>query len=242
MSFNHYYQAELTYLRDMGRAFAQAHPGVAGMLSERGTDPDVERLLEGFAFLTGRIHQRIDAALPSLVDGLTEMLLPHFARVTPACTTIEFRPDLSKHRGRQQIAQGTALSSRTVNGTACTFRTCADLDVVPASISWSSLDDSSESRPELRVGLEVAAGAASSVLSAQPLRFHLHGDWPLTSHLLLWMTRHCVDVILVGEEAPFDERNSHGVKVIRRHDLVFTERTFFRRCFDAPYAITQCRG
>ena len=86
MSFNHYYQAELTYLRDMGRAFAEAHPTVAGLLSERGTDPDVERLLEGFAFLTGRIHQRIDAALPTLVEGLTEMLLPHFTRGQCGCT------------------------------------------------------------------------------------------------------------------------------------------------------------
>lgn len=58
--FNKYYQDELSYLREMGREFSQAHPDAAPYLSEAGADPDVERLLEGFAFLSGRIRQRLD--------------------------------------------------------------------------------------------------------------------------------------------------------------------------------------
>ena len=33
MTFARYYQAELSYLRDMGRAFCASHPGIAGMLA-----------------------------------------------------------------------------------------------------------------------------------------------------------------------------------------------------------------
>ena len=54
--FAKFYQSELTYLREMGREFAAANPASAGLLSERSDDPDVERLLEGFAFLTSRIQ------------------------------------------------------------------------------------------------------------------------------------------------------------------------------------------
>ena len=38
--FNKYYQDELTYLRELGREFATAYPGVAPMLAERpSVDP-----------------------------------------------------------------------------------------------------------------------------------------------------------------------------------------------------------
>ena len=56
--FNKYYQDELTYLRELGKEFAAAYPAIAPLLAERGADPDVERLLEGVAFLTGRIRQK----------------------------------------------------------------------------------------------------------------------------------------------------------------------------------------
>ena len=63
MSFNTYYQDELAYLRDMGREYAERFPKRGGFLAEPGTDPDVERLLEGFAFLTGRV--RLGMAAPT---------------------------------------------------------------------------------------------------------------------------------------------------------------------------------
>ena len=55
-----YYESELAYLREMGREFSLVHPSTAGLLAERGNDPDVERLLEGFAFLTARIREKIE--------------------------------------------------------------------------------------------------------------------------------------------------------------------------------------
>jgi len=65
--FSKYYLSELNYLREMGRAFGLANPSVAGLLVERGADPDVERLLEGFAFLTARICERVEDDVPEMV-------------------------------------------------------------------------------------------------------------------------------------------------------------------------------
>ena len=59
-----HYQRELGYLRRMGNAFAETYPKIAGRLEFGGSesaDPHVERLIESFAFLTGRIQQNIDA-------------------------------------------------------------------------------------------------------------------------------------------------------------------------------------
>ena len=57
---NTYYQDELDYLRELGREFARDNPEIAHALGAPGSDPDVERLLEGVAFLTGRIRQKLD--------------------------------------------------------------------------------------------------------------------------------------------------------------------------------------
>ena len=54
MSFNVYYQDELLALRTLGKEFAQRNPALAPFLDTPGRDPDVERILEGFSFLTGR--------------------------------------------------------------------------------------------------------------------------------------------------------------------------------------------
>ena len=62
--FNKYYQDELVFLRDMGREFSAANPEAARFLAEPGSDPDVERMLEGFAFLAAKLRQKLDDALP----------------------------------------------------------------------------------------------------------------------------------------------------------------------------------
>jgi len=45
-----YFKQEMDQLRELGAAFARAHPAVAPMLSGPVADPDVERLLEGVSF------------------------------------------------------------------------------------------------------------------------------------------------------------------------------------------------
>ena len=69
--FYKYYQEELSFLRELGKEFSLAHPAAAHFLTEAGSDPDVERLLEGFAFLTGRIKP----GQPMLTEALVLTLL-----------------------------------------------------------------------------------------------------------------------------------------------------------------------
>ncbi|STV08563.1 protein ImpG/VasA [Klebsiella pneumoniae subsp. pneumoniae] len=67
-----YFDAEMRYLREAAKAFAQAHPDRAAMLDldKAGTpDPYVERLFEGFAFSVGRLREKIDDDLPELTEG-----------------------------------------------------------------------------------------------------------------------------------------------------------------------------
>jgi type VI secretion system protein ImpG len=193
--FEGYYQSELSYLRDVGRAFAEKHPAIAGMLAERGGDPDVERLLEGFAFVAARMRMRIDDALPELVEALAELLLPQLMRPWPAVTIVELRPPISSQRGEQRLSAGARLSSRKVHGTACTFRTSRPVDVLPVRIEGLRVDDASPLRPEL--SLRLRAEDVAVVLRKGRLVFHLHGELATTTQLYLWLSRHVQSVSVI---------------------------------------------
>src|SRR5208283_83291 len=138
--FSKYYEAELAYLRELGRAFAQAHPSTAGLLAERSGDPDVERLLEGFAFVAARIRERTDDAVPEVIHGLADLLLPQYLRPIPACTIVEFLPQARALRAAVKVPRGAEVASTPVEGTSCLFRTTQDVTLLPVTLGETVLD------------------------------------------------------------------------------------------------------
>ena len=82
MSEIEYFRREFDYLVSEGEKFADKYEiGRELRFSQEGSkDPFVERLLEAFAFLSGRIHERLDADMPEFSMGLLEQMLPHVLR------------------------------------------------------------------------------------------------------------------------------------------------------------------
>ncbi|WP_201491998.1 type VI secretion system baseplate subunit TssF, partial [Pseudomonas paracarnis] len=70
MTLGSYCQSTLSALRQLGRRVSDRNPALAPFLAEAGQDADVERLLEGFAFLTARLRQKLDDELPELTHSL----------------------------------------------------------------------------------------------------------------------------------------------------------------------------
>lgn len=188
--FSKHYQDELAFLRATGREYARANPATAGLLAERGGDPDVERLLEGFAFLAARIRERIDQSVPELVQDLAEMVLPQFLRPVPSATIVELSPIPGAVRVRTPVKAGSELGSVPVDGTACRFTTTADLDLLPVAVVETALDQSVGAAPALRLLLQLTAPAPAAVLHRDGVRFYLHGEYPLAAMLLLWVARY----------------------------------------------------
>jgi type VI secretion system protein ImpG len=189
-----YYESELTYLREMGREFALVHPSTAGLLAERGNDPDVERLLEGFAFLTARIREKVDDSVPAIVQGITELLLPHFLRPIPATSIIQYSPAIKALRGVQPIARGAKVASTPMQGTSCQFRTTQDVELLPLQVADVQLDETAASRPVIRLGLETTEAGRPLLPRREGIRLLLHGDMSLCAMLYLWMRRYLVGV------------------------------------------------
>lgn len=172
IGFRGYYEDELAYLRDLGTAFGQANPAIAGLLARQATDPDVERLLEGFAFLTGRLRQRLDQELPELSHGLLALLWPHYLRPVPAMTILEFLPTTTEP---VTVPAGAGVGSDPVDGVVCRFRLCQPIDVLPARVEHARLE-LVPGGAVLSLTVRMNPGAALTVMGGRRLRLFLHGD------------------------------------------------------------------
>ncbi|CDL80726.1 type VI secretion system baseplate subunit TssF [Xenorhabdus szentirmaii] len=130
-----YYNRELVYLREMGKEFAKCYPKVASRLGMHGidvADPYVERLMEGFAFLTSRIQLKMDAEFPRFSGHLLEMLYPNYLSPTPSMAIVELQPDTSKGDISHGflVPRGTFMHCQTLKKDGITFQYATTQDVV----------------------------------------------------------------------------------------------------------------
>lgn len=193
MPFHKYYQDELAYLRELGRDFARKHPGSARWLEAGGTDPDVERLLEGFAFLTGKLREKLDDELPELTHSLIELFWPHLLRPIPALTILQFAPTPKAQGKPQTVERGVEVLSTPVDGTACTFRVAARTVVTPLAVA--ELEVGPAASPYLRLTLACPPPATIGKLGLEGLRLHLAGDALAARSLRLCLLRYVKRVV-----------------------------------------------
>ncbi|MDI1433600.1 MULTISPECIES: type VI secretion system baseplate subunit TssF [Polyangium] len=194
--FNKYYQDELSYLRELGREFAQAYPAIAPMLAERGADPDVERLLEGVAFLTGKIRQKLDDELPEVIHSVASLLFPHYLRQIPATSIVEFTPLPNVVREKLIVARHAEVGSVPVDGVSCRFRTTQDVELLPLTVEDVRVETGAQLAQSLRIEVKVTGGAALAALALSKIRFYIHGERRLQDDVRVWLGAHVDSIAL----------------------------------------------
>lgn len=187
-------------MRELGRDFSKTNPSLAGLFAERGADPDVERLMEGFAFMTARVRERIDDAVPEVVEQLCQLALPQFVRSVPATSVVQFTPSLQSMRGSAVIPKGAELGSRPVDGVSCPFSTTRDLTLLPLEVASATLDSAIESAPRIRLGFRTTEAAKDAVRKEGKIRLFLHGPPAQASMLFLWLSNHLVGTTLTSAD------------------------------------------
>lgn len=192
--FNKYYQDELAYLRELGLEFAKANPEGAHFIAEAGGDPDVERLLEGFSFLTARIRQKLDDELPELTHSLVEMFWPHYLRSIPAMTILQFEALPQAAKEARSIPRGAEVQSIPVDGSPCRFRTSYEVGLLPLSIE--SIAVRTETPPSLRVRIKLSEGVQLPKVAPTSLRLHLAGDASVGRALYLCLRRYLKKILV----------------------------------------------
>ncbi len=195
MSLKSKFREELDYLRRLGRVFARKNPQLARFLGDEASDPDVERLLEGFAFLTARLRLKIDDDFPELTHPLLQLLWPNYLRPLPSATIMQFPLEDRSITARQRIARGTRVRSRSIDGVECEYRICSDVDIYPLLIDAIS-DAHSLEKSTVRVDLLTSSGNPPSTYDCDRLDFYLSGSDYSAMTLYLWLSRYLAGVRL----------------------------------------------
>lgn len=207
-----YYQAELTYLREMGREFARSHPKIAGRLElsrDGSADPHVERLLEAFAFLTARVQRNLDQQFPEITQGLLDIVAPQQQAPIPSMSVARFdvAPDQGKLTTGHVIPRHTTLvaSAAESGGPEVRFRTSAPVTLWPLEVSAATVESTAqfdflERHPGvvglIRIRIE-ALDLDLDELELDQLRFYLNGELRASCDLYELLFAHLRDVVVL---------------------------------------------
>lgn len=193
-----YYQQELQLLRELAVEFAEAHPALAPMLSGPSQDPDVERLLEGTAFMTGMLREKLDDDFPEIIQGLMQLVFPHYLQPIPAATMMAFvpKPNLMESF---TVPSGTAIDSVPVKGKPCRFRTCGDVDIHPLRITAAETEEKIGRNPVLRIHFQLS-GIALDQWQPGRLRLHLPGEIGEAAELYSLIDRQTLKIRFIPEK------------------------------------------
>ncbi|HEY2866744.1 MAG TPA: type VI secretion system baseplate subunit TssF [Pyrinomonadaceae bacterium] len=216
-----YYERELIFLRRMGANFARKYPKIAARLSleeEKVEDPHVERMIEAFAFLTGRIGLKLDDELPEITDSFINILYPHYLAPIPsmAITQLSFGSPQDKVTNAQVVERGVKLNTPPVDGSPCHFRTTYDVELMPIEVESAALEapapkDSRGKYGEcfIRISLRVFGDANLHEIKvgklgepARFLRFYLDGDPQLVFPLYEIILNQATAVEFRAKDAP----------------------------------------
>lgn len=232
-SLRRYFQRELRGLREDASRFAKDHPSIArelGMVHGRSRDPQVELLMQSFAWLTGRLNFRLDedrGLLPNLLLGL---LYPHLQAPLPSMVVAQLnvKPDGANFVDGWVLRRDRMIyTTATVPGgaeIACRLRTIYDTPLLPLRVESVDLAPANEfggltrglsggkaTQSVLRVTICRQGDEDIKNLNLSSLRFHIHGDDHNAFALYDLLTLHCQGVaVRAGKDSTtrFIDRNS----------------------------------
>ena len=216
-----YYERELIFLRQMGAEFAQKYPKIATRLlleAETCEDPHVERMLEAFAFLAGRVHLKLDDEFPEITEAFLNVLYPHYLAPVPSMAIVQFShgSEQDKLTSGQFVERGTKLFSRPVQGSPCRFQTAYPITLWPISIDSAALEslDPVDTRGKwseavIRISAhcygkvnlhELKLGDTDKPIES--LRFYLHGEPQIVYPLYEMIFNNATRVEIKAKEPP----------------------------------------
>jgi len=247
------YNSELQHIRDMGAEFAREFPKVAGRLGMEGmevADPYVERIIEGFSFLSARVQLKIQAQFPRFTRHLLDIVYPHYLAPIPSMCVVRLQPDFQETSlvDGLVVPRHTTLRAIRAKGdrTACQYRTSQDVTMWPleleqvtyftsagalATIGVENLD---KVKAGMRFRFRVVGGAAVDQLSLDALRLALVGSDALPMQIYEQIIGNGVGLVVRPKGGARQWQMRFGRESIRRVGFSRNESLlpYGRRSFD----------
>lgn len=200
-------EQELLFLESTARAFAERYPANAKHLARdpaANVDPHLERLIDGFAVLAGRIRHKIDNEFHELTENLLQILYPHLGLIIPSMAIAQAH--VSKPgRGGRRFEKDSPLRSQAFGEQAehLQYSLGYPITVWPVEltqVSWETSPFDVSIRPPagtvavLRMHFRCTEDACWDDLSLDKLRLYLSGERQLIAGLHQIVFNHCLGV------------------------------------------------
>jgi len=200
-----YFEEEMQYLKEAARVFADKHPERARRLnldSVDDRDPYVERLFEGFAVLSGRVHERLDNEMPEYTERLLQLLAPQFLKPIPSLSIVQLRPKPDIVQETTVLERGTEVQSEAVGPRSlrCRFQTTRDVRLQPLRLDEVTLRSGPDNTSTVHLRLTLDRGANLGALDVDRLRLYFQAEAATASTMHLFFTRRVTHVRLSAHE------------------------------------------
>lgn len=161
--------------------FAEKYPEQAQLLNLNALqdkDPYVERLLEGTAFLTAQIKERIDADLPEISGTFVQQFWPHISKPFPSVCMLQFQHKLRQLQSTQVIEKGTELLTEALGpeSTTCRFTTTQDLSVLPLHLIDAQITQLNSGTRKISLAFQVEPGIDLNKLDFNNFKAYVNAD------------------------------------------------------------------
>ena len=198
MDIKEYFQDELDFLHKEGMEFSALYPKLAGLLSEKSNDPDIERLLEGFAFLTARLRQRIDDEFPELTHSLLSLLWPNYLRHIPSMCMVRFYPVRDSITETKVIERSALLKNSQDDRDVIKFKTASTVNIYPLEIH-DIKDKHTRTKSTLNIIFRSYSGLPICDIGLDDLVIYLGDSFAKASDLYLWLLEYVEDIKILHD-------------------------------------------
>ncbi|KAF0815287.1 hypothetical protein IGB42_00368 [Andreprevotia sp. IGB-42] len=194
VSLKDFFVRELQSLRDDASEFGRLNPAAGHALSlGRGAsgDPQVELLLQSFAWLAGRLRYQVETGLAAVPNFLNAFIYPHLSLPIPSMliAQLEIKPDGANFTRENLLKRERMFGAMARNDLheqyKCRFRTSCDTQLLPLHISQIQLlgrEDlplgvcGDNTASILRVRVQRSAAESLKTLNCNRLRIHIKSD------------------------------------------------------------------
>lgn len=202
-SIQDYFLAEMQLLNERMQSFAERHPKRAtemGIDSLSDRDPHIERLLEGSAYLQGRVKQQVDLGVHHVSEALLRQVAPQYLAPRPSQCIVEFSSPRSPLSERETIPAGVKLFSDAVGEeqTRCEFRTLQATTIQPVQLL--KIENDAIDKSSLCLKLALNEGVSPGSIQLDQLTFFIDVNPPLASLWYYYFTKNVMEINLHQDE------------------------------------------
>lgn len=206
MNLKYYYEKELNALHEEAHRFAKLYPEHASALNlekNKAQDPHVERLLEGCAFLTAKIHEMVDKEAEHLPHQIIQRLWPQLSEPFPSACIISATPQPGMPPC-VELPKGTELSSSPVGdeSTILKFVTTDSVFIYPLNLT--RVIHRQDEVEKVTLEFELEGNYEINDLSLKSLALYLDTNTSKAHRLIQLLTSSSTKLSLITEAGSFN--------------------------------------